>query len=284
MDISLSKKSEPSQLENDLRVIFKIVANPKETVIGVDKLFGKLTILNKALKVDKGNYSKFQLQYVLVNLLLNRLETAAPPFKRSLVKAPKRLNFEDEYPEWATLISNDRQLIDLDYLLVKFGGGVLSENDIYSNMWTDGRVDHIRVQEFVGSVGFLEHKLDKLTLPVHYMYLLNSMKTNEVRAIQKNIEKPLRCYRNLLELKRNYDKRSRLDESKIAIRVGVLEAVNLLRAFGETVSAGKVKTFTNLLLGLDLDSTKAWKLHEKVKLDCTAEPSLLPDTEALRKV
>jgi hypothetical protein len=274
--------STKEDLSHDLTKVFRAVENFNPQEWCRVKLLNQLDFVNEKIRANKGNYLEYRSKFVLINLLLTRLNGCMPPIKRCLVKAPPRFGPPDDYPNWASLLSNDRQLIDLDYLLVTFGDSIIVQNDRYADIWRSNRVNHMRLEELVSEVGYVSVKLKILSFPIMYMYLLNVLNTPEIRAIQDQIGKISLRYRGILNFKKESDKRCRLDEDTIGIRVGVLEAINLLRIFGEQVGASKVRLILNLLLGLNLNSTKTWKVCQKVTSDTDLEPSLLCPLDMLK--
>ena len=232
-----------------------------------DKLIEGIELITSKVNQDKSLYFSVRRKLVALHLALNRKKGLSPAL-RGAVKLLPRMAYDDGlYPLWAKTASNDKQLIDLDFVLQQYAQFVNFTRSKYGTFDSAHNYDLNSVQDFVWNVGSIAHKLDSLNLPKFLLFALQSLKTSEIHTQSKLISKSCAAYEQLLRKRMHCDRRSRLNESSITLRVQVLRSLCISNMLGTTKNSD-VNFYLECLTGQAVNAGSLSRLIQQVRTEC----------------
>ena len=232
-----------------------------------DKLIEGIELFTSKVNQDKSLYFSVRRKLVALHLALNRKKGLSPAL-RGAVKLLPRMAYDDGlYPLWAKAASNDKQLIDLDFVLQQYAQFVNFTRSKYGTFDSAHNYDLNLVQDFVWDVGSIAHKLDSLNLPKFLLFALQSLKSSETHKQSKLISKSCVAYEQLLRKRMFCDRRSRLNESSITLRVQVLRCLCISNMLGTTKNSD-VNFYLECLTGQAVNAGSLSRLIQQVRREC----------------
>ncbi len=232
-----------------------------------DKLIEGIELITSKVNQDKSLYLSVRRKLVALHLALNRKKGPSPAL-RGAVKVLPRMAYDDGlYPFWAKVASNDKQLIDLDFVLQRHAQFVNFTRSKYGTFDSAHNYDLNLVQDFVWDVGSIAHKLDSLNLPKFLLFALQSLKTPEIHKQSKLISKSCAAYEQLLRKRMHCDRRSRLNESSITLRVQVLRCLCISNILGTTKNSD-VNFYLECLTGQAVNAGSLSRLILQMRREC----------------
>jgi hypothetical protein len=191
-DEYLSTYKFPFTQEQLLRLEKKIDASTSEYYLTTIK---ELSFDSFDANGHKLPYSEIRKRVVLSSIMLNIKGEVAPRFRQMRSPAPKIGAF---YPPDQSLLSNDRQMIDLHWIYCQ----ELNASNIpgYNGLFDITKpFDLIEATKFVNVAGTAERKSDLLGLPEFEQLQLTSMQSPKVKTRWQTIVK--NCERNQSKIK-----------------------------------------------------------------------------------
>lgn len=241
-----------------------------------EKLIESIELLTSKVNQDKSLYLSVRRKLVALHLTMNRRKGPSPAL-RSAVKVLPRMAYDGGlYPFWAKAASNDKQLIDLDFVLQKYAQFVNFTRSKYGTFDSAHNCDLNSVQDFVWDVGSIAHKLDSLNLPNFLFFALQSLKTSETHKQSRLISKSCVAYEQLLRKRMFCDRRSRLNESSITLRVQVLRCLCISNILGTTKNSD-VNFYLECLTGQAVNAGSLSRLIQQVRRECRKSEVIIYD-------
>lgn len=232
-----------------------------------EKLIESIELLTSKINQDKSLYLSVRRKLVALHLTLNRRKGLSPAL-RGAVKLLPRMAYDDGlYPLWAKAASNDKQLIDLDFVLQQYAQFVNFTRSKYGTFDSAHNYDLNSVQDFIWDVGSIAHKLDSLNLPKFLLFALQSLKTSEIHKQSRLISKSCAAYEQLLRKRMHCDRRSRLNELSITLRVQVLRCLCISNMLGTTKNSD-VNFYLECLTGQAVNAGSLSRLIQQVRREC----------------
>lgn len=232
-----------------------------------EKLIESIELITSKVNQDKSLYLSVRRKLVALHLALNRKKGLSPAL-RGAVKLLPRMAYDDGlYPLWAKAASNDKQLIDLDFVLQQYAHFVNFTRSKYGTFDSAHNYDLNSVQDFVWDVGSIAHKLDSLNLPKFLLFALQSLKTSEIHKQSRLISKSCAAYEQLLRKMMHCDRRSRLNELSITLRVQVLRCLCISNMLGTTKNSD-VNFYLECLTGQAVNAGSLSRLIQQVRREC----------------
>lgn len=232
----------------------------------IEKLEACLEKLCGLINHTKAMYLSNRKKLIAVHLAMNRAGGRAPAL-RPTIKVPPKMAFSGEYPEWARAASNDKQLVDLDFVMVNLSKFVNFDRNKYCFFDKHGKYMISSVQDFIWEVGAIPHKLNSLNMPEFVMLLTQSLRTAKYREISNDIRKKCLRYEQLLRQKMISDKRSRLTDSSIQNRCEVFQCVCIANLLNKN-KVSDVRFYVKCLTGGDINAGTLSRLIKQINTDC----------------
>lgn len=144
-------------------------------------------VLDKLMGVDNAGmpYRKLRPVFIAVNLILNERGVFPPRF-RSTRKMPRR-SVAMKWSEDESLLSNDRQVLDLHWLACT-GRDVIPSKK-WESLFSSGQLNFEAAERFVATVGAVDNKLEELRLIDEEMWGLAVLQTKAMRQRWSELEK-----------------------------------------------------------------------------------------------
>lgn len=232
-----------------------------------EKLIASIELLTCRVNQDKFLYLSERRKLVALHLALNRRKGPSPALRSTVKVLPKMAYDGGRYPVWAKAASNDKQLIDLDFVLHRYPQFVSFTRSKYGIFNSVHKYDISAVQNFVWGVGSVAHKLDSLNLPKFSLFSLQSLKTPEIHKQSRLISKSCAAYEQLLRKRMYCDRRSRLNELSIGLRVQVLRCLCISNILGTTKNSD-VNFYLECLTGQAVNAGSLSRLIQQVRREC----------------
>ena len=246
---------------------FDMLLNSPLSTWSNEKLIESIELITSKVNQDKSLYLSVRRKLVALHLTLNRKKGLSPAL-RSTVKVLPRMAYDDGlYPLWAKAASNDKQLIDLDFVLQQYAQFVNFTRSKYGTFDSAHNYDLNLVQDFVWDVGSIAHKLDSLNLPNFLFFALQSLKTSETHKQSKLISKSCVAYEQLLRKRMFCDRRSRLNDSSITLRVQVLRCLCISNILGTTKNSDD-NFYLECLTGQAVNAGSLSRLIQHARREC----------------
>jgi hypothetical protein len=231
-----------------------------------EKLIASIELLTCRVNQDKFLYLSERRKLVALHLALNRRKGPSPALRSTVKVLPKMAYDGGRYPVWAKAASNDKQLTDLDFVLQRYPEFVSFTRSKYEICNSAHKYDIDAVQDFIWDVGSISHKLDSLNLPKFLLFSLQSLKTSDIHKQSRSISKSCVAYEQILRKRMHCDRRSRLDESSVTLRLQVLRSLSISNMLGTTKNSD-VNFYLECLTGLIINAGSLSRLLQQIRKD-----------------
>jgi hypothetical protein len=251
LDLVISKAQESVELEHNIAVlctkkdIDKLESNANDVHLNLDSIILKfansiditkyreqnweahLLVIKNKIDDQPHNYYQHRRAFLLLNFIINKHCNSLTPSLRGFKTLP-RWDLETGYNEWQQSYSNDRQFIDLHWLICSdFKSSLAVIEDKYDAILLEDTGYEELLHDFVHNVGNFAEKLRVMVVPETAQYFLSTLVSTLVKKKQKKIKELCRVFKSAMMQLTQVDKRMRLTEQRVDEHCQVFHALLL---------------------------------------------------------